>query len=246
MARVIGGEVRPGKRGCFGREIARYRTGTTTFDVVFYRIKIMVVALAFSMVLITLILAPTVALEPAYGFVLLLLIFPITVLLVAATVFITAAILIPMIEKILRENCTVLTGEGIHTHQLLWFNTGRAHNFIPYRLIRDLVPADDTYIHERGRETPLWYRILMLTSEPPPGGLYNHFASSRGLIIVYLKRPLKVERTGLNGKFRIWPVTEERWVEEVILDIDPKKHGEFMERVKVMAGSDARARFMQG
>ncbi len=246
MARVIGGEVRPGKRGCFGREIASFRTGTTTFDVVFYRIKIMVVALVISMVLIALFLAPTMVVEPAYGFVLLLLILPFTVLLVAVVVFIIAAILIPLVEKILKENITVLTGEGIHTHQLLWFNTGRAHNFIPYRLIRDLAPADDTYIHERKGDTPLWYKLLMLTSEPPPGGLYNHFASSRGLIIIYLKRPLKVERTGLNGKFRIWPVIEERWVEEVILDIDPKNHREFIERVKVMAGSDARARFMQG
>jgi hypothetical protein len=246
MGRVIGGEVRPGKNGGYGREIARYKTGTTTIDVILYRIKIILVALVLSLVLIAMILAPTMAVEPSYGFVLLLIIFPVTILLVALTVFITAAILIPMVEKLLKENVTVLTGEGIHTHQLLWFNTGRAHNFIPYRLIGHVEPADEDYLDERRCETRIWYKILMLTNEPPPGGLYNHFASSRGLIIIYLKRPLKVERTGLHGKFRLWPVTEERWVEQVILDIDPKKHGEFMERVKVMTGSDARARFMQG
>jgi len=246
MAKVIGGEVRPGKNGCFGREIARFPPGTTTFDVVFHRIKLMGFGLVIAMIVVGAMLAPMMAVEPAYGVVLLLLIFPITVLLVALIVFASASILIPLVEKILKENITVLTSEGIHTHQLLWFNTGRAHNFIPYRLIGDVEGADECYLDERRRETPLWYRLMMLTNEPPPGGLYNHFASSRGLIIVYLKRPLKVERTGLNGKFRLWPVTEERWVEEVILDIEPKKHWEFMGRVKVMTGSDARARLMQG
>jgi hypothetical protein len=246
MGKVIGGEVRPGKNGCFGREIARYPSGTTTFDVVFHRIKLMGYGLVIAMIIVGGMLAPMMAVEPYYGVVLLLLIFPITVLLVALTVFVSASILIPLVEKILKENITVLTSEGIHTHQLLWFNTGRAHNFIPYRLVGETEPADDSYLTERRCETPLWYKLLMLTSEPPPGGLYNHFASPRGLIIVHLNRPLMVERTGLNGKFRLWPVTEERWVEEVILDIDPKKHREFMDRVKVMTGSDARSRFMQG
>jgi hypothetical protein len=246
MARVIGGEVKPGKNGCFGREIARFRPGTTTFDVVFHRIKLMGYGLVIAMVFVGVLLAPMMAVEPTYGVVLLLLIFPITVLIVAMAVFISASILIPLVEKLLKDNITVLTSEGIHTHQLLWFNTGRAHNFIPYRLVRTVEPADDDYRDERRHDTALWYKMLMLTSEPPPGGLYNHFASSRGFLIIHLKRPLKVERTGLNGKFRLWPVTEERWVEDVILDIDPKKHSEFMERVKVMTGSDARARFMQG
>jgi hypothetical protein len=232
LERGIGEEIKTGKvKERFGKVLRRFDIGTTPMDFICSRMRIVMLSFAVAIVFFLLIVLPVGLMAPL----MMLAVLVITSIAIVITFIIVIglmfAMMYPLADKVLQENWTKVTREGILVQHKLWITTGTMRNFVPFRNISRVDPIDDNYMEDRRRRTKLWYRIMVLYPEPPPGGLYHYYSDPKGLLVIYLKEPMKIHNLGYFGQFSLWPMPVDKVVTEVILDIDPKHHKKFIATV---------------
>jgi hypothetical protein len=106
------------------------------------------------------------------------------------------------------------------------------HNSIPIFLIHSIERPKDDYFRERWQKTHWFFKINALTYRPPHGGLYVPYTSKKNLLILRMREPVKISNTNFLPARRppLMKITDE-WVREVIVDIDPEYHDEFIRNI---------------
>lgn len=103
-------------------------------------------------------------------------------------------------------------------------------NIIPIDNVKRIEPAGDDYFSERWKKTGWFHRFDLMGHKPPHGGLYLPMTSRKNLLIIYLFEPILISNTNFLPSRRppLMKITEEL-VKEVIVDIDPLYHNEFID-----------------
>jgi hypothetical protein len=233
LDRGIGEEIKNSNAGNrFGKVLGRFEIGTTPMNFICSRMR----TIFLSFAVLTLVFLAIILLFGLKSPLMMLVLLVITSIMMAITILVVVGLLFammyPMADRVLRDNWTKVTSKGILIQHKLWITTGTMRNFIPFKNISRIEPIDNGYMEDRKKRTKLWYRVMVLHPEPPPGGLYHYYSDPKGLVVLHLKEPMVVHNLGYFGKFSLWPMPHDKMVKEVILDIDPDRHEDLFGRVR--------------
>jgi hypothetical protein len=233
LNRGIGEEITKKRLRCHnGKVLEKFDVGTTPMKFICSRLRAVLLSFVVVVLIFLVIILPLGLVSPLMMLAILIItsiVMAITILVVVGMLF---AMMYPLSDKILKDNWTKVTGNGITIQHKLWITTGAVRNFIPFENISRIEPIDDNYMEERRKRTKIWYRIMVLHPEPPVGGLYNYYSDPKGLVVIRLREPMPVHNLGYFGKFSLWPMPVEKVVSEVVVDIEPNHHEKFFRMVK--------------
>lgn len=233
MNRGIGEEITKRRSGNPNDKVlGRFEVGTTPMKFICSRMRAVLLSFVVVVLIFLVIILPLGLVSPLMMLAIMVItsiVMAITILVVVGMLF---AMMYPLSDKVLKDNWTKVTGNGIIIQHKLWITTGAVRNFIPFKNISRIDPIEANYMEERRKRTKLWYRIMVLHPEPPPGGLYHYYSDPKGLIVIHLREPLMVHNLGYFGKFSLWPIPVEKVVSEVIVDIEPNQHKKFFGMIK--------------
>ncbi|MEA3557683.1 MAG: hypothetical protein U9R75_00345 [Candidatus Thermoplasmatota archaeon] len=244
--RGIGDETGPEEgSGEYGRLVKKYRISTTSWHIIWSRVKIIIFTFGIAFLFVFVLLGPLFAISPlgcgiffvmifgAFSFVLLLMLL----------------ILYPISRSILKGNTIQLRTMGILVRHQLWISTPILANLIPYERIVDIKIADEEYHAERKISTSLFKRFLYLGVPPPTGGLYHVYSNKEGFIILFLDRSIPVTTMVIEKGSMGMPSFKSKMVKEVIIDVHPDDHEDLIRRVNEMryhSFAPKKARVFQG
>lgn len=233
--RGIGEEVKGPRRSKEqGRTLKEFRIGTGPVHVIWSRMKAMFLGFIIAYIFFFLLMIPMIAIDPLFGAILFLFLIVLTTVFMAFILLIIIAILYPVSKKVLKGNRIRLTERGVLVDHQIWFTTPKITNLIPYDAVNRIEKVDEEYFVQRKRSVSLIRRMLYMTTPPPPGGLYHTYSNKKAFLIIYLERPVTISNNVYNKLMLGIPNYKNMEVKEVIIDVHPDEHEEFMLKVEEM------------
>ena len=108
---------------------------------------------------------------------------------------------------------------------------------IPYHLISDIAPTSKGYWNGLMKGTPSWFKFVNRRPWQPPECMFSFFSDPQDLITIEIRSPIMVSKM-------LWPrrIIEiacmgQYPIDRAVIDIDRRRHGEFLKDVAGMTGS---------
>ena len=133
-------------------------------------------------------------------------------------------------------NRVKLGSTGIHTMTIRNRFYPAVRNTIPYRMIERIEEGNEGYIHHIRKKTPKWYYALTMMHRIPHAGLYIPMTSPRNLLVIYMKNPVDITNNNMRNPLFLGLKIENHPVKEVIIDVEFRRHEEFLNRIMEISG----------
>ncbi|MDG6225958.1 MAG: hypothetical protein QCI82_10670 [Candidatus Thermoplasmatota archaeon] len=141
--------------------------------------------------------------------------------------------------KDLERNVVVLGGKGIHVMSKYAIGSPTVVLDIPYANIESAVIGGKdlwSYLKERSARS---FMFLNGVPQPRPADLFTIFSGGEDLIVIRLMNPIRIDRLIPPSGFQV-PRQRSYHVRELVVDIDPRRQGQFMELIieRIESGRD--------